>query len=100
MTRAFASDYREKNSGYPDPYPVHKLKRVDRPTTVINDDEVSRKDERDGGFHRSVNWMVRNMPFTRKAIIKADDIMGYGKEKKEWKWWLDVEEVEGVLKEK
>jgi ferredoxin len=54
----------------------------------------------DTPFHRSVNWMVRNMPFTRGAIIKADNIMGYGKQKQEWKWWLDVEEVEGELKEK
>lgn len=54
----------------------------------------------DTPFHRSVNWIVRNMPFTRRAIIKADDIMGYGKQKPEWKWWLDVEEVEGKLQEK
>jgi len=45
-------------------------------------------------------FTVRNMPFTRRAIIKADDIMGYGKQKSEWKWWLDVEEVEEELKEK
>lgn len=54
----------------------------------------------DTPFHRSVNWVVRNMPFTRRMIIKADDIMGYGKQKPEWKWWLDVEEVKGELKEK
>jgi len=53
MSRVFASDYRDKNAGRPGPFPVHKLKRVDRPTTVINDDEVSRMDERDGGFHRA-----------------------------------------------
>jgi reductive dehalogenase len=31
-------------------FPVHKLKRVDRPTTVINDSEVQRVRERQAGF--------------------------------------------------
>lgn len=51
-------------------------------------------------LHRSVNWVVRNIPLSRRMIIKADDIMGYGKPKTEWKWWLDVEEVNEVLQEK
>jgi hypothetical protein len=38
---------------YPDPFPVESLKRVDRPTTLIEDHEVSRVDEREGGFNRS-----------------------------------------------
>ncbi|MFC1820426.1 reductive dehalogenase [Thermodesulfobacteriota bacterium] len=38
---------------YPDPYPVEKLKRVDRPTTKINDDQVQRVDEREAGFKRA-----------------------------------------------
>jgi hypothetical protein len=25
--------------------------------------------------------------------------MGYGKTKPEWKWWLDLEDVDGVLRE-
>ena len=37
----------------PDPFPVWTLKRVDRPTTLIHDDEVRRMDERDGGFVRA-----------------------------------------------
>ena len=53
MTRVFTSDYRNHNHDYPDPFPVTDLKRVDRPTILINDDEVSRVDERDGGFHRA-----------------------------------------------
>jgi reductive dehalogenase len=36
-----------------DPYPVEVLKRVDRPTTLINEDEVQRVDEREGGFNRA-----------------------------------------------
>jgi ferredoxin len=36
-----------------DPFPVHKLKRVDRPTTEIIDDKVQRVDERESGFNRA-----------------------------------------------
>jgi 3-chloro-4-hydroxyphenylacetate reductive dehalogenase len=36
-----------------DPFPVHILKRVDRPTTRILDDEVKRFDARESGFLRS-----------------------------------------------
>ena len=35
-----------------DPYPVEVLKRVDRPTTAIQDGEVQRVDERESGFMR------------------------------------------------
>ncbi len=53
MTRVFTSDYRDSNSNYPDPFPVHRIKRVDRPTTSIKEEEVSPVDERRGGFHRA-----------------------------------------------
>ena len=33
-----------------DPFPMHKLKRVDRPTTIIQEDKIQRVDERDAGF--------------------------------------------------
>jgi reductive dehalogenase len=39
--------------GQADPYPVHTLKRVDRPTTHILDDQVQRVDERESGFMRA-----------------------------------------------
>ena len=53
MTRVFTYDYRDNHRDYPDPFPVGDLKRVDRPTTLIKDDEVFRVDERDGGFQRA-----------------------------------------------
>ncbi len=37
-----------------DPFPVHTLKRVDRPTTLIFDDQVKRVDERESGFNKAV----------------------------------------------
>jgi reductive dehalogenase len=39
--------------GHSDPYPVHTLKRVERPTTLILDDQVQRVDERESGFMRA-----------------------------------------------
>jgi len=35
-------------------FPVHKLKRVQRPTTLILDDKVQRVDERESGFNKAV----------------------------------------------
>jgi len=37
-----------------DPYPVEILKRVDRPTNLVKDDEVPRLDERESGFNRAL----------------------------------------------
>jgi hypothetical protein len=34
-------------------FPMHKIKRVDRPTTLIKDDEVQRVREREAGFCRA-----------------------------------------------
>jgi len=36
-----------------EPFPVHTLKRVDRPTTTILDDKVRRVDERESGFNKA-----------------------------------------------
>jgi reductive dehalogenase len=36
-----------------DPFPVHRLKRVERPTTLILDDKVQRVDERESGFNKA-----------------------------------------------
>ncbi|THB80738.1 MAG: hypothetical protein D3926_05575, partial [Desulfobacteraceae bacterium] len=54
MTRMFTSDIRDSSSTRrPDPFPVHILDRCDRPTTLILDDQVTQKDERDGGFYKA-----------------------------------------------
>jgi reductive dehalogenase len=54
MTRIFTSDHRDKSDlKHPDPYPMHVLKRVDRPTTIVHDDQIQRVDERQGGFCRA-----------------------------------------------
>lgn len=54
MTRIFSSDWRDQcRSDRPDPYPVHILKRVDRPTSAIHDEQVQRFDPRENGFNRA-----------------------------------------------
>jgi hypothetical protein len=72
MTRVFASDYRDHDRDYPDPFPVQDLKRVDRPTTLIKNDEVARVDEREGGFHLDVQLVLISTYLTGLyARIKA-----------------------------
>ena len=43
--------YEKRN---PEPFPMHRLKRVERPTTLIMDDKVHRVDERESGFNKAV----------------------------------------------
>lgn len=51
--RVFGSDFRDSRADRPDPFPVHVLRRVDRPTTAIQDTAVHRVDERESGFNRA-----------------------------------------------
>ena len=52
--RTRKSDLRvSHNRGYPDPFPVDVLKRVDRPTTLVMEDKIQRVDERESGFNRA-----------------------------------------------
>ncbi len=51
--RVFGSDFRDSRADRPDPFPVHVLRRVDRPTTAIQDTAVNRVDERESGFNRA-----------------------------------------------
>lgn len=48
-------------------------------------------------FHRLVGWTMRHSSLARRFAVWGDDLMGYGKPKQENKWWLDLEEVEGVF---
>lgn len=37
-----------------DTFPMHTIRRVDRPTTVINEDQIERRDERESGFNKAL----------------------------------------------
>jgi len=52
----------------------------------------------EGWTHNVVRWMVKHVPFLDKFMIKMDDVWGYGKQDRRYKWWFDLEEVDGVIK--
>jgi reductive dehalogenase len=52
----------------------------------------------EGWTHDMVRWMIKYTPFLDSFIVKMDDIWGYGKADKRYKWWFDLENVEGVLR--
>jgi reductive dehalogenase len=52
----------------------------------------------EGGIHDMVRWMVKKVPQLDKFIVKMDDTLGYEKPDKRYKWWYDLEEVDGALK--
>ena len=51
-----------------------------------------------GWTHDIVRWMVKKTPALDRFIVKMDDVWGYGKQDKRYKWWYDLEDVDGTLK--
>lgn len=45
--------------------------------------------------HRLALWMAINWSFTHKFLIWLDDALGYGERAPIWKWWQDIEWVDG-----
>jgi len=52
----------------------------------------------EGWSHDLVRWMVKQAPFLDSFLVKMDNVWGYGKRDKKYKWWLDLEETDGVIK--
>ncbi len=52
----------------------------------------------DTWYHSTAVWMMERSSLARRMIIRLDDILGYGKQNKEDKWWLDLEDIEGTLR--
>ncbi len=50
--RTYDSVSRRKRNRHLDPYPSHVLKRIQRPTTEIDEENIERVDEREGGFQK------------------------------------------------
>ena len=44
-----------------------------------------------GWTHDVVRWMIQHTPFLNNAIIRADDLLGYGRAHPDEQWWLDVQ---------
>ena len=45
-----------------------------------------------------VRWVARHAPFLEGLLVKIDNVRGYGKQDEGYKWWLDLEEVDGALR--
>lgn len=41
---------------------------------------------------------MRNLPMMRRFAIWGDDLMGYGKPEPAFKWWFDLEDVDGEIR--
>jgi reductive dehalogenase len=52
----------------------------------------------EGWTHDLVRRMVKQAPFLDSFIVKMDDVWGYGKADRRYKWWFELEDVGGVLK--
>ncbi len=50
-----------------------------------------------GWAHDAVRWMNKHTPFLDKLMVRMDNIWGYGKQVKDYKWWFDLEEVNDKL---
>jgi reductive dehalogenase len=53
MPQTYDSVHRARQYREPGPFPMHVIKRVDRPTSRVYEPEIKRVDERDGGFQRA-----------------------------------------------
>jgi len=51
----------------------------------------------EGWLHDMVRWMIRYTPFLDKFFIKMDDVFGYPEQDFDYKWWFDIEEIDGVI---
>jgi ferredoxin len=52
----------------------------------------------EGWTHDLVRWIVKYTPALNRFIVKMDDVWGYGKQEEKYKWWFDLEEMDGELK--
>ncbi|MGQ4912001.1 MAG: reductive dehalogenase [Candidatus Thorarchaeota archaeon] len=43
--------------------------------------------KKDGVLHRSVVWVVQHMPWMNRAVMRMDDLLGYGRQKDGSKFW-------------
>lgn len=49
-------------------------------------------------FHRFAMWGMRNFPFARNFAVLGDELLGYDQPHLEGKWWIDYEDVDGVIR--
>lgn len=51
----------------------------------------------DTWYHSAARWSAQRSSFARELLIWLDDLLGYGKQVENDKWWFDLEEVDGII---
>jgi len=51
-----------------------------------------------GWTHDAVRWFVRKAPFLDSLLLKGNEVFGYEKQDIRYKWWLDLENVDGLIR--
>jgi len=49
------------------------------------------------GIHKVIEWVLERSSLTHRFSVWMDDLLGYGRQNIEDKWWYDLEEVEGIF---
>jgi len=52
----------------------------------------------EGWTHDVVRWMIKHTPVMDRFIVKMDDVRGYDRADERYKWWFDLEEIDGEIK--
>jgi len=49
------------------------------------------------GIHKVVEWTLERVSLAHRFSVWMDDLLGYGRQNVEDKWWYDLEEIEGIF---
>ncbi len=49
------------------------------------------------GIHKVVEWWLERSSLARRFSVWMDDLLGYGNQNIEDKWWYDLEEIDGIF---
>ncbi len=49
------------------------------------------------GIHKLVEWTLERAAPAHRFSVWMDDLLGYGRQRVEDKWWYDLEEIEGLF---
>jgi reductive dehalogenase len=49
------------------------------------------------GIHKAVEWTLERVALSHRFSVWMDDLLGYGRQNVEDKWWYDLEEIDGIF---
>lgn len=53
-----------------------------------------------GALHDLARWTIRTLPIFNHLVVKGDDLLGYGTQNADNKWWFDEKKKSGNVKDK